>query len=290
MVLSIGQLGMPVSDKPKITTPASVVASTGKLIPLSSVYTPPKNLAVTADTAEKLQTSYGATPKTIQQTRTVAANPVGSAVSALAPKGSQQSATTTSKTGTVNAAPIAAKPIGQAAKPSSSSSNLDAEDTEYYKSMLESDYLAWQAQRAEELRRLQNYETQLFGEGGQVMRQEDQDSLARRRLAAQRAMAGMLQGGAYAGAERGLGTLQRADQDYAMQEMIRPFQEQTAADRLAEFGLSFSPDDLANRGGVFNLQDPNKFDWTTATYAGRQAAQQARAAAMAMLMQGLVTI
>ena len=113
---------------------------------------------------------------------------------------------------------------------------------------------------------------------------------ARRRLAAQRAGAGMLQGGAYAGTERGLGTMQEANQAYGIEEMLRPYQEQVASDRLQEFGLGYDP-----TGRGFNMLDfgtPNDImgGWSTGTFAGRQAAAAARNAAIQQLLQQGMTV
>ena len=158
--------------------------------------------------------------------------------------------------------------------------------------LLNPQFIGFQGDRAAELRRLQNLRNQLFGSTdaagnksvGSVGRQQQSDLQARRRLAAQRAGAGMLQGGAYAGTERGLGTIQEADQAYAMQELLRPYQEQVASDRLQEFGLGYDP-----TGRGFNLLDfgnPNDImgGWATGTFAGRQAAAAARNAAVQQLL------
>jgi hypothetical protein len=98
----------------------------------------------------------------------------------------------------------------------------------------------------------------------------------------------MLQGGAYAGTERGLGTLQRADQDFAMQEMQRPFREATASDRLREFGLEFDP--TTRVFDQIQFADPaNKISelagFATKTQAGKEAAARARLAAIQQLAQ-----
>ena len=156
--------------------------------------------------------------------------------------------------------------------------------------LLDPEFIAFQGDRASELRRLQNLRNQLFGDAefgqtGSVQRQETLDSNARRRLAAQRAMSGMLQGGAYAGTERGLGTMQRANQDFAMQEMLRPFREATAADRLREFGLEYDP-----TSRVFDQADLDVTGFTTQTQAGREAAARARLAAIQQLAQQGITI
>jgi hypothetical protein len=132
---------------------------------------------------------------------------------------------------------------------------------------------------------LQNLRNQLYGDTefgttGSVQRQQGLNEQSRRRLAAQRAMAGMLQGGAYAGTERGLGTLQRADQDYAMQEMLRPYNEQVMSDRLREFGLEYDP-----TSRVFNQQELDLTDFAQGPFAGREAAARARASAIQQLAQ-----
>jgi hypothetical protein len=164
--------------------------------------------------------------------------------------------------------------------------------------LLNPEFIGFQGDRAAELRRLQNLRNQLFGykdaagnvSVGSLGRQEQSDLQARRRLAAQRASSGMLQGGAYAGTERGLGTLQEADQAYGIQELLRPYQEQVASDRLQEFGLGYDP-----TGRNFDLLDfGNSNDimggWASGTFAGRRAAAAARNAAVQQLLQQGTTV
>lgn len=151
--------------------------------------------------------------------------------------------------------------------------------------LLDPEFIGFQGDRAAELRRLQNLRNQLFGDAvmgstGSIARQEKMDADNRRRLAAQRAMAGMLQGNAFFGKQRGLGELQLERQMFDLQEMERPFKEQTAPDRLREFGLEFDPTSRA-----FNQQDMDLTGFTTQTQAGRQAAARARLAAIQQLAQ-----
>jgi hypothetical protein len=113
-----------------------------------------------------------------------------------------------------------------------------------------------------------------------LQRQQQVGEQDRRRLAARMAASGTLQGGTYSGAERGLGTQQRAEQDFSIQELLRPFNEQVAADRLREFGLSFAP---TNR--VFDLQNLDLAGFSTGTAVGREAAARARQAAIQQLAQ-----
>lgn len=156
--------------------------------------------------------------------------------------------------------------------------------------LLEGTFIGFQGDQASELRRLQNLRNQLYGDPeygttGSLQRQRDLDARARRRLAAQRAVAGMLQGGAYAGPQRGLGTIQQEQQEYDIQEMLRPYREQTQADRLREFGLGYTPDsrvfDLLDFGNAEDIMS----GWATGTFAGRQAAAEARRAALEQLAQ-----
>lgn len=156
--------------------------------------------------------------------------------------------------------------------------------------LLEGTFIGFQGDQASELRRLQNLRNQLYGDPeygttGSLQRQRDLDARARRRLAAQRAVAGMLQGGAYAGPQRGLGTIQQEQQEYDIQEMLRPYREQTQADRLREFGLGYTPDsrafDLLDFGNAEDIMS----GWATGTFAGRQAAAEAKRAALEQLAQ-----
>tara|TARA_R110000737_G_scaffold350267_1_gene388748 strand:- start:1907 stop:2995 length:1089 start_codon:yes stop_codon:yes gene_type:complete len=158
--------------------------------------------------------------------------------------------------------------------------------------ILNPQFLDFQGSRAEELRRLQNYRNQLYGQTtedgremiGSVGRQETVDLQDRRRLAAQRAASGMLQGGAYAGTERGVGTIQEGRQAYDLQEMQRPFREQIQTDRLNEFGLGYDP---TNRG--FSLSDfgtPDDIMGGWAEMSG-QGPIARRAALKQLLSQGI---
>jgi hypothetical protein len=166
--------------------------------------------------------------------------------------------------------------------------------------LLRPGFIDFQGTQASELRRLQNLYNQLYGteEGmiGSLQRQQQIDAQARRRLAAQRAMAGMLQGGAYAGGQRGLGTIQQAQQAYGLQEMQRPFREQTQADRLYEFGLSFDPEATAaaNRFNMIDFGDPDNImgGWASAggTFAGRSAYETARQQAIRDLLSRGISI
>jgi len=165
---------------------------------------------------------------------------------------------------------------------------LDAEDTEMYQQLLDIARIEFENERADRLRQLRNLETELFGGGGTVEQAEFDQEQARRRLAAQMASRGTLQGGAYAGGERGLGTLQQRSQDYQIQNLIRPFQQQTDTDMLYNLGIGFDPAE-EGYGGIFSMMPSDEFDWTT-TEAGRLASAQARQKAFEALLSGLVTL
>ena len=174
--------------------------------------------------------------------------------------------------------------------------------------LLEGTYIDFQGSAADELRRLENYRNQLYGNDagmiGSVQRQQTTDLNDRRRLAAQRAVSGMLQGGAYAGAQRGLGTQQQASQAYGIQEMQRPFLEQVQSDRLREFGLDYNSDGKQlGYTDWFDDMIPNmsldengklvldkKESWATTSTKGRAAEAKARNAAIQQLLQRGVTL
>lgn len=166
--------------------------------------------------------------------------------------------------------------------------NLNAEDTEMYNQLLDISRIEFENERADRLRQLRNLETELFGGGGTLEQTEFDQEQGRRRLAAQMAGRGTLQGGAYAGGERGLGTLQQRSQDYQIQNLIRPFQQQTDTDMLYNLGIGFDPAE-EGFGGIFSMMPSEEFDWTT-TEAGRLATAQARQRAFEALLSGLVTV
>lgn len=187
--------------------------------------------------------------------------------------------------------------------PINAAAALDSE----IRKLLDPEYIGFQGDRASELRRLQNLRNQLFGDAqmgstGSIARQEKMDADGRRRLAAQRAMSGMLQGGAYSGLTRGVGVMQRANQDFAMQEMRRPFREATASDRLREFGLEFDPTSRIfdqtdfkdvlpeyklnpDTGELEYVAEEGEEFFGISTQAGREAAARAKLAAMQILAQ-----
>lgn len=201
------------------------------------------------------------------------------------------------------AAGVAESAAGGETSPIDAAAALDSE----IRKLLDPEYIGFQGDRASELRRLQNLRNQLFGDAqmgstGSIARQEKMDADGRRRLAAQRAMSGMLQGGAYSGLTRGVGVMQRANQDFAMQEMQRPFREATASDRLREFGLEFDPTSRIfdqtdfkdvlpeyklnpDTGELEYVAEEGEEFFGISTQAGREAAARAKLAAMQILAQ-----
>lgn len=197
--------------------------------------------------------------------------------------GSSGSSGSTGSSGSSGSSAAAAEP-----EPEVEPTPLDAEETEMYQQLLDIARIEFENERADRLRQLRNLETELFGGGGTVEQTEFDQEQARRRLAAQMAGRGTLQGGAYAGGERGLGTLQQRSQDYDIQNLIRPFQQQTDTDMLYNLGIGFDPAE-EGFGGIFSMLPSEEFDWTT-TEAGRLAAAQARQRAFEALLSGLVTL
>jgi hypothetical protein len=247
---------------------------------------------VTADTAERLQTDYGYTQgqaaarsvnQPVGQVNNVFSDPAGNLTSSTRPSGGGTSAAPTLGGGGAGGGPAGGGGGG-------SGRNAKAELDALINDLLNPDFINFQGDRDAELRRLRNLRNQLFGDEefgstGMVQRQEGLDAASRRRLAAQRAMGGMLQGGAYAGLERGVGTLQRADQDFGMQEMIRPFREQTAADRLRQFGIDYTPEGREFVESDFGSPDDMMGGWASSTFRGQEAAARARQNAIQQLAQ-----
>ena len=276
----------------KVATKATPASSSKTGIYVPSYANP--SMTATANAINQSLVDKGVIPEASTTTPGLSTTPIGSVVPAP-----EVSPTPTAPT---PATPTEAAPAETA--PSPAEAEASGMTQEEYDKMLSSaidnllnpQFIGFQGDRAAELRRLQNYRNQLFGyttdtgekKIGSLEQQQNLDKQARRRLAAQRASAGMLQGGSYAGTERGLGTQQEAQQAYALQEMLRPYQEQVASDRLQEFGLGYDP---TQRG--FSLLDFGNAEnimggWATGTYAGRQAAANARNQAIQQLLsQGI---
>ena len=290
------------SYKPKTSTNVTSASGTQRYVPANASPAAAakqnvinKSLATAAMPVEQRGVaipSYGTNPESIAMAEKINEGVVS---------GNPVDFTTTTSTGEVQAAPSA--PSGgsgggssaPAPTPTPEEAAASGMSEEEYQAMLDAEinklldplFIGFQGDRAEELRRLQNYRNQLFGyttedgrqQIGSVQRQQDIDAQARRRLAAQRAAAGMLQGGAYAGTQRGVGTIQEAGQAYQLQELQRPFLEQVQADRLKEFGINYDP---TQRG--FSMTDWLQPEWATETYKGRQAAATARQTALDRLL------
>jgi hypothetical protein len=264
---------------------------------------------VTADTAARLQQDYGYSSDQMRNRN------VGLPTGAPANPPQQQSSSSssslsTSPTGNLNSVPSQSPGGGAAApaEPAAPAVNVAALLDSEIQRLLEADFIGFQGDRANELRRLQNLRNQLFGDAetgltGSVQRQQGLDEVSRRRLASQRAMSGMLQGGAYSGLQRGVGTIQRADQDFGIQEMKRPFMEQTQSDRLREFGLDFDSNGrqfnqieysglapkmrLNPETGQYEYDDTDSTGryFSTDNFFGREASLRARNAAIERLAQ-----
>ena len=142
----------------------------------------------------------------------------------------------------------------------------------------------FRAQTAQERERLSNLYTNIYGETGQLKGFDTQSEQDRRRLAAEMAMRGTLQSGAYAGGERGLGTLQQKEQAAQRAGIEKGYNDQTSPQALFDMGLTRGADGKVTelvQGQDVSWKDPStgetktmKYDWTQTT-AGRAAKQAA---------------
>jgi hypothetical protein len=150
-----------------------------------------------------------------------------------------------------------------------------------------------------EQERLANLYTSIFGETGQLKTFDTQSTQDQRRLAAEMAARGTLQSGAYAGGERGLGTLQQKEQATQRAGIERNYTDQTSPQALFEMGLFRGPDNKVRelvQGETVSWTDPNtgeaktmKYDWTETT-AGRAAKQAALQQWMNKQLAGVTSV
>jgi hypothetical protein len=157
----------------------------------------------------------------------------------------------------------------------------------------------FRSQGAQENERLANLYTGIYGDTGALKSfdtQSDQDS---RRLAAEMAMRGTLQSGAYAGGERGLGTLQQKEQTTQRAGIEKNYTDQTSPQALFDMGLTRGDDKKVRelvQGETVTWKDPStgldktmKYDWTQTT-AGRAAKQAALQQWMQKQLAGVTSV
>lgn len=142
----------------------------------------------------------------------------------------------------------------------------------------------FRGESAQARERLSNLYTDIYGETGQLKNFDTQATQDQRRLAAEMASRGTLRSGAYAGGERGLGTLQQKEQASQRAGIERSYTNQTSPQALFDMGLARGADNKVYelvQGEDVSWKDPSsgetktmKYDWTQTT-AGRQAKQAA---------------
>lgn len=150
-----------------------------------------------------------------------------------------------------------------------------------------------------EKERLANLFTDIYGETGQLKQFDTQSLLDQRRLAAEMASRGTLRSGAYAGGERGLGTMQQKEQGMQRAGITRGYEKETSPQALFEMGLFRNPDGTVRelvQGETVTWEDPAtkekktiKYDWTNTTY-GRQAKQMALQQWMQKQLAGVTSV
>lgn len=154
-------------------------------------------------------------------------------------------------------------------------------------------------QRVQERERLSNLYTDIYGETGQLKSFDTQATQDQRRLAAEMAARGTLRSGAYAGGERGLGTLQQKDQAMQRANIERSYTNETSPQALFDMGLARGADNKVRElveGEEVSWRDPSsgetktmKYDWTQTT-AGRQAKQMALQQWMQKQLAGITSV
>jgi hypothetical protein len=150
-----------------------------------------------------------------------------------------------------------------------------------------------------ERERLSNLYTDIYGETGALKSFDTQATQDQRRLAAEMAARGTLRSGAYAGGERGLGTLQQKEQASQRAGIERSYTNETSPQALFDMGLARGADGQVRelvQGEDVSWTDPSsgqtrtmKYDWTQTT-AGRQAKQMALQQWMQKQLAGITSV
>ena len=150
-----------------------------------------------------------------------------------------------------------------------------------------------------ERERLSNLYTNIYGDTGQLKTFDTSALQDQRRLAAEMAAKGTLRSGAYAGGQRGLGTLQQKEQAAQRTGIERGYTDQTSPQALFELGLARGNDnkvrelvqgeDLTYKDSTTGENKTVKYDWTNTT-AGRAAKQAALQQWMQKQLAGVTSV
>jgi hypothetical protein len=150
-----------------------------------------------------------------------------------------------------------------------------------------------------EQERLSNLYTNIYGDTGQLKSFDTSATQDQRRLAAEMAARGTLRSGAYAGGQRGLGTLQQKDQATQRSGIERTYTDQTSPQALYEMGLTRGADNRVRelrQGEEISSRDPSTgeerkvtYDWTN-TSEGRAAKRAALDQWMQRQLAGITSV
>lgn len=199
-------------------------------------------------------------------------------------RGQQIQAGTTVRLGRGNSipsAPVMEETVETAAPSFDANRALNDPMYQYY---MNESLAGFRGESARERERLSNLYTNIYGETGALKSFDTQATQDQRRLAAEMAARGTLRSGAYAGGERGLGTLQQKEQAMQRSGIERNYTDQTSPQALFDMGLARDKDGKVRelvQGETISWTDPSSketksmtYDWTQ-TSAGRQAKQAA---------------
>jgi hypothetical protein len=174
-----------------------------------------------------------------------------------------------------------------------------AEKDATYQYMLNESLGGFRQGSVKERERLSNLYTNIYGDTGQLKTFDTSAQQDQRRLAAEMAARGTLRSGAYAGGQRGLGTLQQKEQTAQRTGIERGYTDQVSPQALFDFGLARGDDNRVRelvQGEDLTYTDPatgetktTKYDWTSTT-AGRAAKQAALQQWMQRQLAGVTSV
>jgi hypothetical protein len=150
-------------------------------------------------------------------------------------------------------------------------------------------------QRNAEQNRLMNLRTDIYGERGQLAQNREESIDAQNRLAEEMAMKGRLSGGAYAGPQKGRGTLLQSTYQQKGRNIENQFTSQANPMNLMEQGLKMNPDgSISPLAPGEEISDPAtgkkiKYDWAN-TNSGMNATNQARSAALLQMLSKITKV
>lgn len=167
---------------------------------------------------------------------------------------------------------------------STNPSDVQLEKTGAYRDALAPYRSDWRSKQNAELQRINELNTNIYGQSGQLENFNTQSTDALRRLAAQYAMRGMLQSGGYGGMTRGAAAQTQKQQQTQRQAITDPYASAVNAQRLGQYGLSQTDTNPSARVGM-----QENFDWLT-TDQGQAARARALSEARNVWLTGRTTV